>query len=197
MSVKPHIQHRSSTDATDEYDCGHCGGARTPYASVAGSFCSTECLRSHKQSKRARELLELLENDHRFCYTCFAHLKDVQQPPSRWGLSESVTGIQHLRPPARSGERTINRDSELAKDEARTGTICRCGNTDHRHRESTIQRIGGMDVAEQLIEAIDILRDEGKHEVGVDDRRLREVAERELPLADPLRFALTEAVILE
>ena len=188
------------------YECGECGGDRDPETSVAGSFCSSACYDDHRRSKRARELLRLLEQDHRFCFTCFAQLKQIHRPTSSWGLSDSVVGFQTRTAHARTGEKTapaavlddVEIDGPPPIDRPRTGTVCECGATDHSDVEPAIRSALADDedyyrdrVIGQLAEAIQCLRREGKHDVAIDHRRLETADGVEA------RAALERAVILD
>ena len=211
MSVSTHTT-TSSVDS-ETYQCSNCGGDRLAHASVAGSFCSTECHRAHMRSKAASEILELLQNDHRFCYTCCQQLKDVDKPDKTvvvgppqigehdWEVAKDVfIGLQTTRNEADHGERTVHGETPWVRsnvaDRVRMGTICSCGNTDDWHQERIIQRLLGTTVADRLIEAVETLRAEDKIETEIDDRELREIVGSRPPVADPVRFALTEAVSL-
>lgn len=65
---------------TETYDCEVCEDPLPAHATVAGSFCSTTCLARHQGQK----LLNKLESDHRFCYTCFSRLKTIDEPTDDW-----------------------------------------------------------------------------------------------------------------
>ena len=204
----------SSTDAT--YECDHCGGDRYAHASVRGSYCSTECYRSHLRSKAASEIFRLLETDHRFCYTCHSQLKDVHKPSKTvvvgppqigdhdWEVAKDVlVGFQTRLPAAEIGEKSTDLNTSAGwierdtVDNARTATICRCGNTEHSHREPVIQRLLGLHVADRLIEAVETLQEEDKIDTRIDEEQLRKIVDSRPPLEDPIRFALTESVILD
>lgn len=215
MSATTPSQPTASSTET-AYKCEHCGGDRYAHTSVKGSYCSTDCYRSHKREKAASAIFRLLETDHRFCYTCFSQLKDVNKPAKTvvvgppdlgdadWAIAKDVlVGFQTRRPPARVGEKTTELNTQSGwierdvSDNARTATICRCGNTEHKHREPVIQQLLGLHVAEQLIDAVHTLQNEEKIDTEIDEERLRKVVDDRPPLEDPIRFALTEAVILD
>lgn len=196
------------------YECATCGDPRMPETSVAGSFCSTDCHQTHRRSKRASELLELVEHDHRFCYNCFAQLKEVHKPagksvvvgpslhdPEGWGqASDVLIGFQRRTEEAEIGEKSLDVDDEspgdrpIVEDGVATGTICRCGATDHRDVEPAIRdEIAPARLATQLLAAIDLLGREDKHEIDV----LGPAVRSSLESGDDPRTAIEGAVILE
>jgi len=214
MSVTINTSTTASTDS--DCTCGHCGGVFNPVVAVEDAYCSTECYRTHKRSKAASEILRLLTGDHRFCSTCHSQLKDVHKPSKTvvvgppqigdhdWAVAKDVlVGFQTRLPAAEIGEKStdvntsagwIERDSV---DNARTATICRCGNTEHSHREPVIQRLLGLHVADRLIEAVETLQEEDKIDTRIDEEKLRKIVDSRPPLEDPIRFALTQSVILD
>ena len=214
MSVKTPTSTTVSSDS--DCTCGHCGGVFNPVVAVEDAYCSTGCYRSSERAKKSDEIFELLDHDHRFCGTCFSQLKDVHKPSKTvvvgppqigehdWEVAKDVlVGFQTRLPAAEIGEKTtdvntsagwIERDSV---DNARTATICRCGNTEHSHREPVIQRLLGLHVADRLIEAVETLQEEDKIDTRIDEEQLRKIVDSRPPLEDPIRFALTESVILD
>lgn len=190
-----------SASPSNVYECEECGGPRTQAASIKGSFCSQDCYHSHQASKQARDILNQLERDHRYCYTCFRRLKDTYRPPSRWGLPDSVTSFQSLTPHAQIGQKTKHRPHYLntdhiktTVDQTRTGAICSCGNTHHRDLEPVIRQRCLLESAHYLLTSIQSLKEEGKFEtVRVDASMLFDAL---TPVQDgvSLEEALTEAV---
>lgn len=86
-------------------------------------------------------------------------------------------------------------------DPVYTGTVCNCGNTDHRHEEERIRNRSPFETAYYLAIATRELRTEGKHEVEIDrDRLFDAVLEQALPVEErtdvDIREALAKAVIL-
>lgn len=75
----------TNTHPTETYQCETCGGQTPAHAIVAGSFCSTECYARH----RGQKLLNILEHDHRFCFTCFARLKTTERPSEQWTMDKA------------------------------------------------------------------------------------------------------------
>jgi len=203
MSVTP-------TQPDEEtYECSYCDGDRRPSTSVAGSFCSIECHRAHKRAKRVDEIMELLEQDHRFCKTCGRQLKTVDKPataslvigPSQhqeWDYAKDVlVGWQYRTEHSETGEISMDVDEEgdrpIVRDGVATGTVCRCGNTAHQHAEEALRDRFPFTSAHYVYRAIRVLRAEGKHDVELDRHRLiDEVLDRE-----SIREALTQAVILD
>jgi DNA-directed RNA polymerase subunit RPC12/RpoP len=198
----------------ETYECAHCGGPRRPSTSVAGSFCSIDCHQQHRREKRAGEVLRELAQDHRFCATCGRQLKEIEAGdqllvvgPSRhdsWTFASDVwAGYQHRTEHAELGEISLDTADEptvLTDDYVATGTVCECGNTDHRHEESAIRERFPFETAHYLALAVDILHVEGKHDVQVDWVALvNAVIEQALPVqkaAIDLRAALEAAVVL-
>lgn len=70
----------ANTQHQETYECETCGGPRTRESSVAGSFCSTDCHARH----RGRGILRELRRDHKYCFTCFARLKELDEPTEQW-----------------------------------------------------------------------------------------------------------------
>ncbi|WP_256394094.1 hypothetical protein [Natronoarchaeum rubrum] len=192
------------------YECAYCGGDRRASASVAGSFCSIECHRAHKRAKRAGEIFELVEHDHRFCRTCFAQLKEVSKPartlvipPSLhdedWGnASDVLVGYQYRTEHAETGEISMDVDAEgdraIVEDGVAMGTICECGATDHRDDEPAIREsMPAGRLVLQLAAAAETLRQEGKHDVDYDAEHLGVAMDDGADVVD----ALEEAVILD
>lgn len=193
------------------YECAYCGGDRRASASVGGSFCSTECHRAHKRAKRAGEIFELLEHDHRFCRTCFSQLKEVHKPagvsvvipPSLhdedWGHATDVlVGYQFRTPAAETGEISMDVDAEgdraIVEDGVAMGTICQCGATDHRDDEPAIREgLAWHAIVAQLDAAIEALRAEDKHDIDVDTHTLASLLEIDVPVQE----ALQRAVVLD
>jgi len=83
-----------------------------------------------------------------------------------------------------------------------TGTICRCGQTDHKHESETLRKRLPFTTAHYLTLAVDTLRAEEKTDVRVDRERLFEaVLEQILPVQEQrtvdIRKALAAAVVLD
>lgn len=71
----------TNTHPTREtYLCEACGHPTPASATIAGSFCSTQCHARH----RGQKLLNKLREDHTYCYTCFARLKTTEEPSEQW-----------------------------------------------------------------------------------------------------------------
>jgi hypothetical protein len=64
---------QSTTD-----DCKECGDTITDYYSPG--YCSRRCYYEH----RGRRALKKVTHDHKFCATCFARLKRVDEPTEAW-----------------------------------------------------------------------------------------------------------------
>jgi len=153
-----------STPTEEAYECAYCGGPRRPSTSVGGSFCSIECHHEHRREKRAAEVLRELTQDHRFCATCGRQLKEIEaggcsvvvKPASHqeWTAASDVwVGIQHRTRHADIGEVSLDTtegDDTLVQDRVATGTVCACGNTDHRHEELAIRQRSPFETAHYL-----------------------------------------------
>lgn len=206
------------TETEETYECSQCGSDRRPATSVAGSFCSIACHQAHRREKRAAEVFELLEHDHRFCGTCGRQLKEVDKPadttvvigPSahqEWDHAADVfVGYQHRTQHAEVGEISMDVDDEadrpIVQDGVATGTICKCGNTSHRHTEPAIRDRCPFTTAHYLARAARVLRSEDKHDVHFAHGVLVDgVLEQTLPVEDEdavgLRAAFAQAVVLD
>lgn len=210
-------------------ECGYCDEQFTPPA-TAGSFCSPECHHAHRGMKSAREVFEILEQDHRYCGTCGRRLKDIQKPPKQNSVGKEipdfVIGWQFRTDYATIGERSPSvdvpdeEDLDIPKNPADPdgpvyayekdgtdknvgnfrdyhntpdpepspsdpvlgGTVCNCGNTDHRHEEESIRNRLPFTTAYYIGIASQDLRSEGKHDVEIDrDRLVDAVLEQVLP----------------
>lgn len=64
----------------ETYQCETCGDPTPGHETVAGSFCSQSCHARH----RGQKLLNKLEEDHTYCYSCFGRLKHVEEPSDEW-----------------------------------------------------------------------------------------------------------------
>jgi len=205
----------TSTPSTEEtHECSHCGGPFTRSTAVAGSFCSIDCHRQHCREKRAGEVFREIEQDHRVCATCGRQLKEIEasgcsvvvNPASHqdWTAASDVwVGLQHRTEHAETGEISLDTTDEpamLTDDRVVTGTVCECGNTDHRHEESAIRERAPFETAYYLGVAVDVLRHEGKHDIHLAAGELVDaVLEQAVPVQDAdldLRAALSAAVVL-
>ena len=70
----------SSTTQPETAECAYCEGDRDIHASVAGSYCSTECYHAHQGDKA----LNIVRNDHRLCATCLSFIKSIERPDDEW-----------------------------------------------------------------------------------------------------------------
>lgn len=121
----------SATRPTDRQDrrqtnpptCAFCDGYRNPRKSVRGSYCSDDCYFRH----RGRKALKNLEKDHRFCRTCFAQVKEIEDPPER--APSFVVGYQYGTDDATSAAREYDRE-DASRPLVKERLGCRCGATD-------------------------------------------------------------------
>jgi hypothetical protein len=70
----------TSATPTETAECSYCEGDRDVHASVAGSFCSSECHLKHQADKA----LNVVRNDHRICASCLRFIKQVERPTDDW-----------------------------------------------------------------------------------------------------------------
>lgn len=132
------------------------------------------CSDHHKRRKRARDLLNTLRYDHRFCATCFRQTKTVDRPPSdQWGLPDCVIGFEDPTEHATEGDLTISVD-EYGRERiaGHSEKICECGNTSHVQVDRDLQTRFAFETAEYLREAVAELRAEGKTDEAVTDTGL-------------------------
>lgn len=139
--------------------CDNCGDVKpiTELVTPAnGVYCDEECRLTHKGEK----LLRNIEQDHRFCATCYKPLRVVYRPAEGEAPSlrkkallirESFIGFQDLTEHAESGD---------------YGVECDCGNIQHYHSEPTLRN--GEPYEHFLNLAIDRLRNEGQFEYTFD-----------------------------
>lgn len=183
----------SVTIATQEtYQCEReqCDDTFTRSTSVEGSYCSERCA----ELVAGRNLIRHIRDDHRFCHGCFRQQKEIERvdrtlvvgPVEHDALDptfrDCIVGYEHLTEHAELGERE-GRDYVVEESDAGdrapadthvvTGTVCKCGTTDHRddyvRREGIASRPAA---ARRLCDIIGILNQEGQHDKTVDARRL-------------------------
>lgn len=181
------------------YDCTNpeCRGVVTPENAIQG-HCSHEC-RLHDQGQR---LLNLIKHDHRFCFTCFRQLKRTHDIPE-WRrqdlepVTESAfTGYQTNTQHAQKGERRRYRQG-LLPDDTRVGTVCSCGQTDHRDRERVVQDASIKSVTKQLYATLGFLRREGQHDHDLDYLRLVDVLYAQHQHDSDYGFALAVGIAIQ
>lgn len=104
----------------EEYDCEFdgCTATRTESSSVAGSYCSEECA----ARARGRKLLNILEHDHRFCWSCWRERKEIERP-----TAEARRGLGPVTDDALVGYEHHTEHVELGP----YGLECACGAIDH------------------------------------------------------------------
>ncbi|WP_436933675.1 hypothetical protein [Halovenus marina] len=112
----------STVDLVPEqrYECAleECDQERTPSTSIAGSYCSDECA----ARAAGRALLQDIEQDHRFCWSCFRQRKSIERPTAeakrgrgRW-TAEAMVGFEYATEHVDMGP---------------YGLECTCGAVDH------------------------------------------------------------------
>jgi hypothetical protein len=149
-------------DADDGPACSHCDGPRDPRASVEGSWCSLECYRIEK----GENALAAVEQNHRFCATCFRQKKTVYRPTDEALLDADVAkgivsifkGFQDPTEHATLAERsevagspfTPERDDSDQPDlrstspdriRERRALGCVCGNVEHDARVEVLANV--------------------------------------------------------
>jgi hypothetical protein len=175
------VQSPSATYTCSAQDCET---TFTRGQGYRGSFCSRQCHQVHRHQKEARDILNQLERDHRFCATCFAQHKEVDTPPSGHTCNigpvdhpgrntlvakNCLTGFQHTTHWADEGQRTRSVDAYGRERLVGHGPTCDCGNTHHRQRERALDYRFAFEYAHTtLVEAVAELRAEGKTEARVD-----------------------------
>lgn len=175
--------------------CAQCGGERDPDASVKGSYCSQECHEEHRREKAVNNVLNTIQYDHRFCFTCFRQLKEIDHPPSR--APECAIGVQYLTEHAEIGEKSSLRFETLRQDgpspdQVRTGTICKCGATTHSDCIDLFRQLDEQHYV-RFAEAVNILVNEGKLKRDVIDGE----AYADAVPQDSLREAVESSVVIE
>ncbi len=132
------------------------------------------CYDVHKRRKRARDLLNTLRFDHRFCASCFRQTKTVDTPPNnQWGLPDCVIGFEDTTEHATEGDVTVSVD-EYGRERiaGHSGSVCECGNTSHVQEEPALQTRFAFENGQYLREALAELRAEGKTDETVGGRAL-------------------------
>lgn len=179
------------TGAPSSFDCKRPDCETTspsPQGSV-GAYCSPDC----QNRDQGRRLLNLLRHDHRYCFTCFRKLKDVEDVPE-WRrrridpVTESaVTGYQSHTEHARLG--LVAEPRQGYGFTTRLGTVCECGNANTREREDLLREADIKSVVRSLHSSLVELRQEGQHDHHLDFHTL--VRELRQDVAGPggLEFA--------
>lgn len=127
--------------------CSTCGRYRHPEKSVRGSYCSRKCYYRHKGHKA----LKNVEKDHRFCRTCFARVKEIEDPPD--DAPDFVVGYQYGTPAATTAAREYDRDG-VARPLVKQRIGCECGATDLRHWDETLAETDRVSTMINLVAAL-------------------------------------------
>lgn len=90
------------------YECSFCDSAYESHDPVAGSYCSLECYYRDK----GEGVLHDIQQDHRFCSTCFRQVKTVEHPPDQW--LEDASSI--LKTALDAGAEIVGREGQLTLD---------------------------------------------------------------------------------
>lgn len=149
-----------SSKPVDVYECDRCGDVFRHGTGDGGSFCSFSCHDDHRRAEVAVNIFKEIREDHRFCSTCYRMISEIERPPEKWGLPGCVIGYQYGTKHAR----TVWKDSG---GRTRTGIGCECGNCQHYHGDETIRRRHLVTATHHFLDAVELLRIEGKmdHEV--------------------------------
>lgn len=127
-------QERPNRDQTNPPTCASCDAYRNPRKSVRGSYCSEACYFRH----RGQKALKNLEDDHRFCRTCFAQVKEIEDPPQR--APSFVVGYQYGTDAATSAARDYDRE-DAARPLVKERLGCHCGATDLRSHDDVLATV--------------------------------------------------------
>lgn len=160
----------SATTTSETASCSHPNCAESyPLSEDVDGHCSQQCVQRH----RGQRLLNLVKHDHRFCFTCFARLKEIEAIPDEVRrdmepvVESAATGFQYRTEHGHLGEVARRRDEYGF--ETRVGTICECGNANTREREAIIRELSSIKTtALQLHRALTALRREGQHGKDID-----------------------------
>lgn len=111
MSIQ--IRH-AETDACDRPDC------ESEYAipNAVGGYCSEECAARH----RGQKLLRHIQQDHRFCTSCWAPRKTIERP-----TANARRGLGPVTDDALVGFEDYTRHVEMGPH----GLECECAAIDH------------------------------------------------------------------
>jgi hypothetical protein len=167
----------SQPSESADYPCERdgCTNTYTAEEAVAGSYCSPAC----HQRERGRDLLNVFQHDHRWCYTCFRRLKRVTDVPEwrrrRLGAvtNAALTGYQSRTQHARLGQ--VARRRDRYQFETQVGTVCECGNANTREREDIVRGSDLRATVTRFLAAVEATRREGQHDHQLDARVLTTV----------------------
>lgn len=172
---------------TESYECSRSGCSTTTAEPnlVEGSYCSQQCA----DLVAGESLLEHIRHDHRFCHSCFRQLKEIERPPAHRTLvvgpvdhdnvsptfRDCLIGFEHLTEHADLGERSrdyVDHGDEprpTAGDAVITGTVCKCGTTDHRDDYLRLDEVVSVEnAATRLCRILGVLGREGQHDKTID-----------------------------
>ncbi|WP_135535392.1 hypothetical protein [Halostella pelagica] len=151
----------TATSPTPEnVECGQCDDHFQPHASVKGSYCSRACY--HKD--KGNNALAQIQNDHRFCSTCFRQVKTVARPDDDQlrdigvpkTIRETFAGYQYSTDATVFGEdiRPSERHESPARQKTRRSWGCQCGAIDLRGRDRTLESVEGGAVLLNLLRCL-------------------------------------------
>lgn len=180
----------------ETYECERDGCETSVEADklVKEEYCSWDCY--HRDE--GEPLLNLVENDHRFCYNCFRQKKELERPGQDTSVvvgpvrheaapdvaSDVLIGYQHLTEHAELDSYERNRRDVVLEDIYTTapadrvvtgGAVCTCGTTDHRDDWQRAEHLTSVaDAAERLAGVLEHTRREGQHNKRIDAKTLVE-----------------------
>lgn len=129
--------------------CGDCGETFPQRLAVDGAYCSRECYYRAKGTG----VLQSITDDHKVCSTCFARLKEIEQPPER--ATDAAVGFEH---PTTNATRADGAPHPADVDDlgvlrptpsTHTPLACECGAIDNG-RDETLERVEGAAVVLNL-----------------------------------------------
>lgn len=138
-----------STTTSPEVSCGQCSENYQRDLGIKGSFCSLECWYAHK----GQNLREQINNDHRYCSSCFRLRKEIEKPPN-WFLEdrphtikESIIGFEYYT-------ENIQKEGGFA--------YCKCGNVGHFSEHEFLRDIEYNTVVKNLARLLVSYYNEGQ-----------------------------------
>lgn len=172
----------STTTPTAEADVQHyecaregCTDERPAAELVAGVYCSHDC----RDRDRGEPLLEDIEQDHRFCHSCFRKKKEIDKPPA--SAPDVVIGFEYLTEHADydSSERVVHDHQEhpaYPADRIVSGAaVCECGTVEHDDDWQRAEHLTSIrDAAERLVGLLELKGREGRHDYRIDAKTLVE-----------------------
>lgn len=145
----------SPSSVTPDVTCAYCGGARDPYDSIEGSYCSERCY----YRERGERILNQIEANHTLCATCFGKIKDIEPIPDSY--CEYADGYQHK---TEQTEHVIDEFSGPGETNHRIQSTrwgCDCGCVNPRDVHAEIQNANLKTCIENCLYALYYLHERG------------------------------------